>query len=80
MVSLNFDDPLQQLLNGCEDHADDSEVEPAPVMEFSEVKEPQLLSKHDLINYMETQISLLREAGRRMNYYMEEIEAYLPQK
>ncbi len=79
MSTSVIDDPLADLLNetGLEDGPS---TEPAPVMEFSQVEEPKLLSKRDLINYMEAQIGLLREASRRMDYYVEEIEAYLPQK
>lgn len=75
-----LDDPLAELLNECSELDAEEHKDEAPVMEFSPVQEPKLLSKRDLITYMQAQISLLREANRRMDYYVEEIEAYLPQK
>ena len=75
-----LDDPLAELLNECAELESEEHKEETPVLEFSPVMEPKLLSKMDLITYMQAQISLSREANRRMDYYVEEIEAYLPQK
>jgi len=78
--SVFLDDPLTAILNEGPPFDEHMQTEGAPPMEFNPVKEPKFLSRHELIEYMQTQLGLLREATARLNYYSEEIEAYLPQK
>ncbi len=76
-VADDLTDPLQELLEEFEDISEDDELEETQVYN-SALPEELLAHEFSKAHEFQKQIELIQEANKRVKYYLDELELFIP--